>query len=62
MITSELVQEVVNGGVAVILSVGLIVILYTAIAESASERHFLNQHMERQTTAIEKLVKIYWGQ
>jgi hypothetical protein len=56
-----LIQEIVKGGVSVILSVGIIVILYQAIVGDGTQSQFLQDHMARQTVALETLVKIYSG-
>lgn len=59
--TVELIREIVKGGVSVILSCGIVVILYTAIKDDAEQNSFLRAHMERQTVALETLVRIYSG-
>lgn len=61
-ITPELIESIVKGGVAVILSVGIIVILYTVVKDDDTEQQFLRDQMSRQTEALERLVKIYSGE
>lgn len=60
-ITPQLIQEVVKGGVAFVLSIGLCFILYAAVAGDKEERRFLNDHMARQTAALEVLADVYSG-
>ena len=57
----DLAKEIVKGGIAMVLSVGIVLILYVAIKDDESEKQFRNQHLERQTTALETLVRIYSG-
>jgi len=57
----KLVDAIVKGGVAVVLSFGMILILYTVVKDKADEKAFLREHMSRQTDALEKLVAIYSG-
>ena len=59
---AKLVEAIVKGGVAVILSVGMIVILYAVVKDDAEQDRFLRDQMERQTDALEELVRIYSGQ
>jgi hypothetical protein len=58
---SELVKEIVKGGVAVILSVGLVGILYEAVRGDKAEMTRQLDLASRQTVALEQLVQIYSG-
>lgn len=58
----RLLQEVIKGGVSVILSIGIIWILHLAIVGDGEDRRFLQDHMARQTDALERLVRIYAGE
>ena len=55
--TPELLREIAKGGVAVILSCGLLAILWKFV-DSLTD---LVSLMERQTEALEMLVRIYSG-
>tara|TARA_R110000772_G_scaffold77138_6_gene166205 strand:+ start:926 stop:1135 length:210 start_codon:yes stop_codon:yes gene_type:complete len=64
----ELVEAIVKGGVAMVLSIGLTFILYEAIKGDKEERRIMAETMrqqldlaERQTQALETLVKVYSG-
>jgi len=69
MISTSTIDALVKGGVAVILSVGICVILYEAVKGDKEERRIMADAMrqqldlaERQTKALEELVKIYSGE
>ena len=57
----ELLKEIVKGGVAIILSVGILFIFWTVVKDDAEEQQFLREHMTRQTEAFERIAKIYAG-
>lgn len=57
----ETIEALSKAGVAVILSIGMILILYTVVKDDAEEKTFLRDHMTRQTEALEELVEIYSG-
>ena len=58
---TELIREIVKGGVAIILSCGVLWIFYTVVKDDVEQQQFLRDHMTRQTQALEKLVRIYAG-
>lgn len=65
----KLVEAIVKGGIGTILSVGMIVILYTVVKDDEAQNQFLRDQMQSQTVimeqqkeAFERLVKIYAGE
>jgi len=62
MRNKEVIQELGKWGIGTILALGWIYILYLAIVGDANQQQFLQDHMARQTDALEKLVKIYAGE
>lgn len=58
----EIIREIIKGGIGMVLAVGLIVILYKAVADDKAADRFLHEHMARQTAALEELVATYTGQ
>jgi len=57
----ELVKEIGKLGIATILAIGVMFILYTVVKDDEQEQLFLRDHMTRQTEALERLVQIYAG-
>ena len=57
----ELVDKIGRLSIGTIAVCGLIWVLHTAIDGDASEKQFLQDHMSRQTAALEQLVRVYTG-
>jgi len=56
-----LVQEIIKGGIATILSVGLIILFGIQAWIQHQQLDIMRQNMERQTRALEEISKTYRG-
>ena len=58
---AELIKEISKMSMGSIAVAGLIWVLHAAVSDDAAKESFLQDHMARQTAALEKLVLVYTG-